>query len=103
MLMKRTLVRYKTRPDMAQENERLIEKVFQELQAKSPQDVRYLALRLGDGTFVHFSMVESDDGANPIPGLEAFRSFQNGIKERCIEPPQAGDATIVGNYRMLGG
>jgi hypothetical protein len=47
MLMKRTLVRYKTRPDMAQENERLIEKVFQELQAKSPQDVRYLALRLG--------------------------------------------------------
>jgi hypothetical protein len=103
MLMKRTLVRYRTRPDMAQENQRLIEKVFQELRAKSPQDVRYLALRLGDGTFVHFSMVESDDGANPIPGLEAFRSFQNGITERCIEPPQPGDATIVGYYRMLGG
>ena len=88
---------------MAQENERLIEKVFQELQAKSPKGVRYLALKLSDGTFVHFSMVESNDGATPIPGLEAFRAFQTGIKERCIEPPQAGEATIVGNYGMLGG
>ena len=101
--MKGTLVRYKTRPEMAQENERLIEKVFQELQAKSPKGVRYLALKLSDGTLVHFSMVESNDGANPIPGLEAFRAFQTGIKERCIEPPQAGEATIVGNYGMLGG
>ena len=99
--MKRTLVRYKTRPDQAEENERLIAQMFQELQQKAPQGVRYLALKLGDGTFVHFSM--TDDGASPIPALEAFRSFQNGIKERCIEPPQSGEATIVGDYRMLGG
>jgi hypothetical protein len=99
--MKRTLVRYKTRPDQAEENERLIAQMFQELQQKAPQGVRYLALKLGDGTFVHFSM--TDDGASPIPALEAFRSFQSGFKERCIEPPQSGDATIVGDYRMLGG
>jgi hypothetical protein len=99
--MKRTLVRYQTRPESVQENERLIQQVFQELQQKAPEGVRYVALKLGDGTFVHFSM--TDDGASPIPALEAFRSFQNGIKERCIEPPQAGDATIVGDYRMLGG
>jgi len=98
-LVKRTLVRYKTKPEKAQENERLIEQVFQELRAKSPEGVRYLALKLDDGSFVHF--VETDDGANPIPALEAFRSFQSGIKERCVEPPQAGDATVVGNYRML--
>jgi hypothetical protein len=101
MLMKRTLVRYKTRPEQASENERLIGKVFQELHAKSPDGIRYLALRLGDGTFVHFK-VDIRDGADPIHELEAFRSFQSGIKERCIEPPQAGDATIIGNYRMLG-
>jgi hypothetical protein len=102
MPMKRTLVRYKTRLDRAEENERLIEKVFQELQARSPDGVRYLALKLGDGTFVHFSMVKTDDGASPIPTLATFRSFQSGIGERCVEPPQACDATIVGNYRMLG-
>ena len=42
--MKRTIVRYKTKPETAQENERLIQQVFQELRAKSPQAVRYLAL-----------------------------------------------------------
>src|SRR5689334_11228356 len=97
--MKRTLVRYKTKPEEAQASQRLIETVFEELRAKSPAGVRYLALRLGDGTFVHFAMTE--DGAPPIPGLEAFRAFQSGIKERCLEPPQSGEPTIVGNYRML--
>jgi hypothetical protein len=99
--MKRTIVRYRTKPEAAQENERLIRAVFQELSAKSPDGVRYLALTLSDGTFIHFSTVDSD-GANPILQLEAFRSFQAGIKERCSESPQASDATIVGNYRMLG-
>lgn len=100
--MKRILIRYKTKPERTEENARLIEQVFRELKAKSPEGVRYLALKLGDGTFVHFVTVETEDGASPIAGLEAFRSFQSGIKERCLEPPQAGDATIVGNYRMLG-
>ena len=100
--MKRTLVRYRTKPETVQENECLIQQVFQELRAKSPEGVRYLALRLDDGTFVHFSVVQSKDGANPIPQLEAFVSFQSGIKERCIEPPLVSPATIVGNYRMLG-
>jgi hypothetical protein len=99
-LMKRTVVRYKAKPEKVEENQRLIEKVFQELHAKSPQGVRYLALKLGDGTFVHFAAVETESAS--ISGLEAFRSFRCGINERCAEPPQAGDATIIGNYRMLG-
>lgn len=100
--MKLTVVRYKTKPETADENERLIQAVFQELHTKSRDDVRYLALRLGDGTFVHFSIAEAEDGASPIPQLEAFRSFQAGIKERCIEPPQQNSATIVGSYGMVG-
>ena len=100
--MKRTLVRYRTKPERAEENERLIGKVFQELQEKSPDGVRYLAWKLDDGTFLHFVMVETVDGTSPIPGLQAFQAFQSGIKERCIEPPRSGDVTVVGNYRMLG-
>jgi hypothetical protein len=99
--MKRTVVRYKTRPDQADENARLIERTFAELRTKGPQDVRYLALRLADGTFVHFSVSDTADGKSPIPSLDAFRAFQAGIKERCLEPPQSSDVTIVGNYRML--
>jgi hypothetical protein len=82
------------------ENQRLIEGVFQELREKSPEGVRYMALNLEDGSFLH--LVEAEDGVNVLPQLDAFRAFQNGIRERCAEPPQASAAVIVGNYRMLG-
>ncbi|HEY1748749.1 MAG TPA: hypothetical protein VGG11_18535 [Xanthobacteraceae bacterium] len=100
--MKLTVVRYRTKPEIADENQRLIQAVFQELCAKSQDDVRYLALRLSDSTFVHFSIAETEDGASPVPRLDAFRTFQSGLKERCVEPPQQTEAAIVGNYRMVG-
>ena len=99
--MKLTVVRYRTKPEMAAENAGLIQAVFQELRAKSPHDVQYLSLRLSDDTFVHFSIADTQDGASPIPRLDTFRSFQAGIKERCAVPPQQTEATIVGNYRMI--
>jgi hypothetical protein len=95
-------VRYRAKPELAEANARLIKAVFQELRAKSPDDVRYLSLRLGDDTFVHFSIAETKNGSSPIPRLDAFRTFQSGLKKRCIEPPQQTDATIVGDYRMIG-
>lgn len=96
-----TVVRYRTKPEMAEENARLIKAVFEELRAKSPGDVQYLSVRLSDNTFVHFSVADTMDAASPIPRLDAFRSFQSGLKERCTEPPQKTEATIVGNYRMV--
>jgi hypothetical protein len=98
--MKRTLIRYKTKPETTEQNQRLIEDVFAELQSKSPEGVRYVALRLGDGSFLH--LVETGEGENPLLGMNAFRRFQSGVRERCIEPPQLSEATVVGNYRMLG-
>ena len=98
--MKRTLIRYRTKPEMADTNAALIADVFAELKAARPQGVRYLSLRLEDDSFVHFVETESD-AATTLPGLTAFKAFQAGIRERCIEPPQAGSAIIVGNYRML--
>jgi len=97
--MRRIIVRYKTRPDRTEENARLIESVFEDLQKSSPDGIRYVVFRVDDGTFVHMS--ETEDGVAPLPEREAFRRFQSGVKERCIEPPQQGQATIVGNYRML--
>jgi radical SAM superfamily enzyme with C-terminal helix-hairpin-helix motif len=100
--MTRTLIRYDTKPERAEENERLIEDVFRELHAKAPSGVRYMALRLGTGTFVHFVEVNAADGSNPLPELDAFRSFQSGIRDRQVGPAQSSDAAILGHYRMLG-
>lgn len=97
--MKRTLIRYKTKPDMADKNAKLIAGVFEELKAARPEGIRYLSLRLDDDTFVHF--VEAATGDNTLPGLAAFKAFQSGIRERCAEPPVFGGVTIIGNYRML--
>ena len=97
--MQRTLIRYKTRPEATEQNQHLIEAVFAELQLKSPEGIRYMALRLGDGSFLH--LVETGEGDDTLPGMDAFRRFLSGVRERCIEPPQRNEATIVGSYRML--
>ena len=97
--MTRTVVRYTTRPERTEENQQLIEAVFQELAAKTPDGVRYLVLKVGDGSFVHFVEVEGE--VHPLRGLAAFQAFQSGARERCLEGPQSAPATIVGNYRML--
>jgi hypothetical protein len=101
--MRRTLIRYKTKPELADQNAELIAAVFAELKAAQPDGTRYLSLRLEDDTFIHFVETTADDGTSALPGLAAFKTFQNGIRERCAEPPLVKAATIVGNYRMLDG
>jgi hypothetical protein len=98
--MKRTLIRYRTRPEAADANARLVEAVFAELAEKGPDGLRYLSLRLEGDAFVHF--VESNSDPGPLPGLQTFKTFQQGIRERCLEPPDPRAVTILGNYRMLG-
>jgi hypothetical protein len=92
------LIRYRAKPEKAEENQRLVEGVFRELQAKAPPRSRYLVLRLADGTFCHLV----DDDARVVPSLDAFAAFRHGGEERRLDEPQQLDATVVGNYRMLG-
>ena len=98
--MRRTVIRYKTKPDMADKNTELVANVFAALKASRPEGLRYLSLRLEDDTFVHF-VETAADGASRLQDLPAFAAFQNGIRERCAEPPLSKAVTIVGNYRML--
>ena len=97
--MRRVVVRYQTRPEAADENARLIAGVFHELEARAPEGVRYLVLRLADGGFVH--IVEQADGAPSLTTLDAFKAFSAGVRDRATTSPAAVDAEIVGNYRML--
>ena len=100
-IMKQTLIRYKTKPDMTEKNAELISAVFAELKAAHPEGIRYLTLRLEDDTFIHFVETATDEGASGLTKLAAFQAFQSGVRERCAEPPLVRAVAIVGNYRML--
>jgi len=94
------VVRYKTKPESADENERLVHRVFAELAEDGPSGLRYSVFRLDDGTsFVHVAVLDGDD--NPLSTSVAFAEFQSGIKDRCTEGPTPSDATVIGNYGLI--
>ncbi len=99
--MSTVVVRYRPRADRADENQRLVEAVFAELEATDPGGVRYATLRLADGTFVHIADVEGDP--NPLGNIAAFAQFQKDIVDRCEtgEGPNPQEATVVGSYRFF--
>ncbi len=95
------IVRYTTTPEAAEENQRLVEQVYAELNAQDPGGLHYVTLRLADGvTFVHVSILDGTD--NPLDSSPAFAAFQAGIAERCVDGPAPARATVVGSYGLGG-
>ena len=72
-----TVVRYRNKPEHAEENAELVRAVFAELAANDPGGLRYATFRLDDGvTFVHVATIEGD--VNPLASSAAFGSFPVG-------------------------
>jgi len=91
------VIRYRTTPESADGNARLIEDVFAELAAAGTTGIRYTALRLDDGvTFVHVAVLEGED--NPLQSSPAFGAFQSGLGDRLAEGPFPAAATVVGSH-----
>ncbi len=98
----KSVIRYKTQAESADENQALVEKVYEELSNRDPGGMRYATLRLEDGvTFIHIFMTDSEDAPNPLSTSEAFSEFQRDLTKRCAEQPVAMTATVVGSYRLL--
>jgi hypothetical protein len=94
------VIRYRTKPECADENERLIRDVFAELSEQNPEGLQYAALRLDDGvSFIHIAVLEGDE--NPLASSAAFGKFQSGISARCAEGPTPAGAAVAGSYRLL--
>jgi hypothetical protein len=101
--MRTIMVRYKTKPEMAEANENLVKKVFHDLQRDAPAGVRYATFKLADGvSFVHIASIDTADGRNPIVESAAFQAFQADIKDRLLEPPVTSELTAVGSYNLFG-
>jgi hypothetical protein len=95
------VIRYKTKPECAEENERLIRAVFAELAAKNPEGLRYASFRGEDGvSFLHVAVLD-DGGHNPLLETAAFGEFVSDIAGRCADAPMTTDAKIVGSYRFV--
>jgi hypothetical protein len=95
------IIRYETRPEAAEENERLVEQVFAELTAKDPGGLRYASFRMDDGvSFVHLAITE--DEVSPLSGSRAFEEFQLRWADRVVPGTQTrAEATLIGAYRFL--
>ena len=101
--MPTVVVRYRTKPERADENQRLVEKVFAELEEVNATGFAYASFRLDDGvSFVHVVVEQPGEGSVSLADLPAFREFQAGIAERCEEQPVAVGATLVGAHRVFG-
>ena len=98
----KSVIRYRTKPESADENQRLVEDVYAELATRDPGGMRYATLRLADGvTFIYIFMTDSDDTPNTMGDIPAFVEFQRQLAQRCVEQPAAQAATVVGSYRLL--
>ena len=96
--MSTLVIRYRPKADRADENQRLVEAVFEELNTADPGGMRYVTYRLADGTFIHVADVEGE--GNPLNEIAAFGAFLAGIGDRCEpgEGPDPQQAVVVGSY-----
>jgi hypothetical protein len=91
------VIRYRTKPECADDNARLIEAVFDDLIQREVTGIRYTAFRLDDGvTFLHVAVLDGE--ANPLEASPPFAAFQAGISARLEEGPFPATATVVGTH-----
>ena len=97
--MKSTVVRYQAKPDRADENQRLIEAVFADLDARRRNGFTYRVFRLEDGvSFIHVVVEHDVEAPDSLQDVPAFQAFVADIADRCDVPPLAMGATVVGDY-----
>jgi hypothetical protein len=92
--MSTAVIRYQTKPEAADENQRLIENVFAEIALKAPPGLRYQSFRLDDGvSFLHIAT-----GGEALQDFPAFQEFQRDLANRLADGPHRSEATQVGGY-----
>ena len=95
-----SMVRYKVRPDRADENAALVQAVYEQLDRERPEGLHYATFRLPDGVSFMHVVFESDQPGRILNELEAFRAFSSDIESRCDEPPVATEITLIGSYAI---
>ena len=95
-----SMVRYKVRPDRADENEALVRAVYAQLAVERPEGLHYATFKLPDGVSFMHVVFETDQPGRILGEVAAFKAFAADIESRCDEPPDATELTVVGSYSM---
>lgn len=96
--MSTNVIEYRTRPERADENERLVREVFDELASTQPEGLRYRCLRLEDATFIHILEIADHADETGLTSLESFGRFADTVAGRAEAAPQRRTARTVGAY-----
>jgi hypothetical protein len=73
--------------------------MFEAIGAARPHGMHYASYKLADGV-TYVAVLKLDEGVEkPLPQIEAFRQFQEGLKGWMAEPPIAEPVTVIGSYR----
>jgi hypothetical protein len=96
--MASSMIRYKVRPDRADENVNLVEAVYAQLAREQPEGIHYATFRLPDGVSFMHVVIDTDQPGRILGELAAFKAFTSDIDGRCDEPPVATEITTVGSY-----
>jgi hypothetical protein len=99
-VQKRLVTRYAMQSaEAADENQRRVEGVFDELSTTKPDNMSYIVLRLADDSFLHISFHNhGEDEVNPIASTAAFAHFQDGHADRREGGVDQQTAELVGAY-----
>jgi hypothetical protein len=95
-----SMVRYKVRPDRADENETLVKAVYEQLARERPDGLHNATFKLPDGVSFMHVVFETDQPGRILGEVAAFKAFAADIESRCEEPPVATELTVVGSYSM---
>jgi hypothetical protein len=95
-----SMIRYKVRPDRADENEALVKAVYDQLAQERPEGLHYATFKLPDGVSFMHVVFESDQPGRILNEVAAFKAFVTDIEGRCDEPPVATELTLVGSYAV---
>ena len=94
-----TFVRYTTKPDHAEENERLSRAVFAEVRDVAPSRVAYALFRNG-ADFVHVFINMMKQDSEVLTELPSFKAFSKDSTERYVAAPEVLrlDLNLVDSY-----
>jgi hypothetical protein len=93
-----TMIHAKVKDENAATVDAAVKSMFAALDDAQPQGVRYTSFRQPGEASYTILLELPDGGENPLPGVAAFREFQQQLKTWLAEPPVMEQLTTLGSY-----